>query len=148
MRALIQRVSYARGLVDDAVVGEIERGILLFLAIQTGDSAAQIDRLLNKVLAYRIFPDAVGHMNLALSEISGGLLVVSQFTLAADTRKGLRPSFSSATPPIEAEVLYDDFVSRARQRCEQVATGRFGADMKVQLENDGPVTFLLEVNDL
>ena len=147
MRALIQRVSYARVLVNDEIVGEIARGILLFLAIQKGDSAAQIDKLLNKVLAYRVFPDAVGHMNLALSDISGSLLVVSQFTLAADTRKGLRPSFSSATPPVDAELLYDNFVDRARQRCEHVATGQFGADMKVQLENDGPVTFLLEVND-
>ena len=147
MRALIQRVSYARVLVDDEVIGEIERGILLFVAFQKGDSAARIDKLLNKVLAYRVFPDAAGHMNLALSDISASLLIVSQFTLAADTRKGLRPSFSSATPPMEAEVLYDEFVSRARQRCEQVATGRFGADMRVQLENAGPVTFLLEVND-
>ena len=147
MRALIQRVSYARVLVNDEIVGEISRGILLFVGFQKGDSASQIDKLLNKVLAYRIFPDTVGHMNLALSDVSGSLLVVSQFTLAADTRKGLRPSFSAATPPVDAEVLYYDFVGRARQRCEHVATGQFGADMKVQLENDGPVTFLLEIND-
>jgi D-tyrosyl-tRNA(Tyr) deacylase len=117
---------------------------LLLLGFQKGDSAAQIDKLLNKIIAYRVFPDAVGHMNLGLTEIQGDLLIVSQFTLAADTHKGLRPSFSSATPPAEAEVLYDDFVSRARQRCANVATGQFGADMRVQLENDGPVTFLLE----
>jgi D-tyrosyl-tRNA(Tyr) deacylase len=144
MRGLIQRVSSARVLVAGVVVGEIDRGLLLLLGFQKGDSAAQIDKLLNKIIAYRVFPDAVGHMNLGLTEIQGDLLIVSQFTLAADTHKGLRPSFSSATPPAEAEVLYDDFVSRARQRCANVATGQFGADMRVQLENDGPVTFLLE----
>jgi len=147
MRALIQRVSYARVLVDEKVIGEIDRGLLVFIGFQKGDSVARIDKLLNKVLAYRVFPDGAGHMNLSLADISASLLIVSQFTLAADTRKGLRPSFSSATPPPEAEALYDEFVSRARQRCEAVATGRFGADMKVQLENAGPVTFLLEVND-
>lgn len=144
MRGLIQRVSYARVLVAGTVVGEIDRGLLLLLGFEKGDSAARIDKLLNKILNYRVFADAVGHMNLGLSEIQGDLLIVSQFTLAADTHKGLRPSFSSATPPAEAEVLYDDFVSRARQRCARVATGQFGADMQVQLENDGPVTFLLE----
>jgi D-tyrosyl-tRNA(Tyr) deacylase len=144
MRGLIQRVSYARVIVNSEVVGEIKRGLLLLLGVQKSDTPQHIDKLLNKVLAYRVFPDAVGHMNTGLAEVEGGLLIVSQFTLAADTQKGLRPSFSSAMPPADAEIIYDDFVARARARCAFVATGIFGADMKVQLENDGPVTFMLE----
>jgi D-tyrosyl-tRNA(Tyr) deacylase len=144
MLGLIQRVSHARVVVDDEVVGEIKRGLLLLLGVQKGDTPQQIDKLLNKIIAYRVFPDSVGHMNLSLAEVQGGLLIVSQFTLAADTRKGLRPSFSAAMPPVEAEVIYNNFVALARARCPDVATGIFGADMKVQLENDGPVTFMLE----
>ena len=144
MRGLIQRVSYARVIVDGEVVGEIGRGLLLFLGVQKGDTSQKIDKLLNKSITYRIFPDASGHMNLGLADVQGGLLIVSQFTLAADTQKGLRPSFSAAMPPADAEILYDDFVVRAKARCPVVATGIFGADMKVQLENDGPATFMLE----
>jgi D-tyrosyl-tRNA(Tyr) deacylase len=144
MRGLIQRVSHACVVVDGEVVGEIERGLLLLLGVQKADTPQQIDKLLNKVIAYRVFPDTAGHMNLSLADVQGGLLIVSQFTLAADTQKGLRPSFSAAMPPVDAEILFDDFVARARTRCAVVATGIFGADMQVQLENDGPVTFLLE----
>jgi D-tyrosyl-tRNA(Tyr) deacylase len=144
MRGLIQRVSHACVVVDGEVVGEIERGLLLLLGVQKADTPQQIDKLLNKVIAYRVFPDTAGHMNLSLADVQGGLLIVSQFTLAADTQKGLRPSFSAAMPPADAEILYDDFVARARTRCSAVATGIFGADMAVRLENDGPVTFLLE----
>ena len=145
MLGLIQRVSEARVVVHGESVGEIGRGILLLLGIQKHDEISNVDRLLNKVLSYRIFPDAAGQMNVSLKEIGGGLLVVSQFTLAADTKKGLRPSFSSAAPPSVAEKLYDEFVTRAMALHHNVATGRFGADMDVQLINDGPVTFLLEV---
>ena len=149
MRGLIQRVSEARVVVEGEAVGEINRGILLLLGIQKGDEQASITKLLDKVLAYRIFPDDAGHMNLSLSDIDGELLIVSQFTLAADTKKGLRPSFSSAAPPDLAQTMYDEFVARAEVKCAErkfakVQTGRFGADMKVSLLNDGPVTFLLE----
>ena len=144
MRGLIQRVRHACVVVDGEVVGEIERGLLLLLGVQKADTPQQIDKLLNKVIAYRVFPDTVGHMNLSLADVQGGLLIVSQFTLAADTQKGLRPSFSAAMPPVDAEILFDDFVARARTLCPVVATGIFGADMQVRLENDGPVTFLLE----
>ncbi|HIG39928.1 MAG: D-aminoacyl-tRNA deacylase [bacterium] len=144
MLGLIQRVSSADVVVAGETVGEIQRGILLLLGVQKHDNAQSIDKLLNKVLAYRIFADAKGHMNLSLTDVGGDLLVVSQFTLAANTKKGLRPSFSSAAPPELAEGLYDEFVGLARARFGRVATGVFGADMQVSLVNDGPVTFLLE----
>jgi D-tyrosyl-tRNA(Tyr) deacylase len=131
--------------VDDEITGQIDGGILLLLGVEKGDDEATADKLLQKVLKYRIFGDADDKMNLSLADIGGGLLVVSQFTLVADTRKGLRPSFSSGATPTEGERLYEYFVDRARQLHNPVATGRFGADMKVELLNDGPVTFLLEV---
>ncbi|MGH8491789.1 MAG: D-aminoacyl-tRNA deacylase [Moraxellaceae bacterium] len=145
MRGLIQRVSEACVRVDGDIVGEISAGILLFLGVHKGDSEAQAVKLLEKVLAYRIFPDDSGRMNRSLSETSGGLLVVSQFTLAAETKKGLRPGFDPAEQPERAQALYEFFLQQARGRHAQVANGRFGADMKVQLVNDGPVTFLLEM---
>lgn len=149
MRGLIQRVSAASVVVDGVTVGEVERGILLLLGVQKGDDRTRLEKLLDKVLAYRIFPDDADHMNLSLTDIAGDLLIISQFTLAADTKKGLRPSFSAAAPPEVAEGLYDQFVSQAHIRCAEhkcakVQTGIFGADMKVTLLNDGPVTFLLE----
>lgn len=144
MRALLQRVKSAEVLVNGDSVAAIERGILAFLAIQKEDGQAQADKLLDKLLAYRIFPDAKGRMNLSLQGIGGGLLIISQFTLAANTRKGLRPSFASAAPPDQAEVLYDYFVARAARNHPSLAVGQFGADMQVHLINDGPVTFLLE----
>ncbi|RDE18333.1 D-tyrosyl-tRNA(Tyr) deacylase [Motiliproteus coralliicola] len=144
MLALIQRVSQASVTINNEVNGQIGPGILLLLGVQKGDDQASADKLLKKVLAYRIFADADDKMNLSLSQTGGGLLVVSQFTLAADTRKGLRPSFSSAAPPALGEELYDYFVEQARRLHPTVETGRFGADMKVALLNDGPVTFMLE----
>ena len=142
MLGLIQRVSEAQVRVLDEVVGEIGPGLLVFLGVEKTDSRAQVDKLLNKVLNYRLFGDDKDHMNLSLLDVGGELLVVSQFTLAADTKKGLRASFSSAAAPEDAESLYQLFVERAIQSVI-VQTGRFGADMKVSLVNDGPVTFML-----
>jgi len=144
MRLLIQRVRSARVLVDSGETGAIAQGLLVFLAVQPQDTELVADRLLEKLLAYRVFPDHQNKMNLGLRETDGGLLIVSQFTLAADTRKGLRPSFSSAAEPEQAERLYRYFVEAARARHSPVATGVFAADMQVELINDGPVTFLLE----
>jgi D-tyrosyl-tRNA(Tyr) deacylase len=143
MIALIQRVTEARVVVAGEVVGAVGRGLLAFVAVEPGDTAARAERLLERVLGYRVFPDAEGRMNLSLPDIGGGLLLVSQFTLAADTRKGMRPSFSSAAPPEEGRRLFDHLVERARAVHAPVAAGRFGADMQVALVNDGPVTFLL-----
>lgn len=145
MRGLIQRVSEAAVEVEGECVGGIGGGILLLLGVEKGDSEEQARRLLDKVLAYRIFADPEGRMNLSLRDTGGGLLVVSQFTLAADTQKGLRPSFSSAETPERAEQLYEYFLKEARAAHADVACGRFGATMRVSLVNDGPVTFLLEV---
>ncbi len=144
MKALIQRVSSAQVTVADECTGRIEAGILLLLGVEKSDDQAAADKLLNKVLGYRIFSDPDGKMNLNLSQASGGLLVVSQFTLVADTRKGLRPGFSSGARPQLGEQLYNYFLQQARERHPKVACGRFGADMQVALVNDGPVTFLLE----
>ncbi|MES2603701.1 MAG: D-aminoacyl-tRNA deacylase [Pseudomonadota bacterium] len=144
MLALIQRVSSASVSVEGSVVGSIDHGLLLLLGIEKADTEQQAEKLLQKVLAYRVFADAAGKMNLGLRDVQGGLLVVSQFTLAADTDKGLRPSFSSAKAPAEAEQLYEYFLASARAAYEKVEAGRFGADMKVALVNDGPVTFLLK----
>ena len=144
MLGLIQRVSYATVEVNGDRVGEIGPGLLLLLGVQAGDSEETAARLLHKVLNYRIFPDDEGRMNLNLQQMGGGLMVVSQFTLAADTGKGLRPGFSNAAPPERAEALYDYFLSRAEHLYSDVASGIFGANMQVSLCNDGPVTFMLE----
>lgn len=144
MRALIQRVSEARVMVDGVVVGEIDHGLLALVAVQRGDDDASVERLLHKLLHYRVFADDAGKMNLDLMQVNGGLLLVSQFTLAADTAKGLRPGFSSAAAPEQARSLYQQLVERARASWPGTASGIFAADMKVQLVNDGPVTFLLE----
>lgn len=143
MLALLQRVKEAKVEVAGELVGAIGPGLLVFLGVERDDGEAEAERLLRKVLAYRVFADAEGKMNLSVQEAGGGLLLVSQFTLAADTAKGLRPSFSSAKPPAEAERLYDWFLQQARQLHAPLACGRFGADMQVSLVNDGPVTFLL-----
>jgi D-tyrosyl-tRNA(Tyr) deacylase len=143
VQGLVQRVTRANVVVDGETVGEIAAGILLLLGVEKHDDKAKSDKLLHKVLNYRIFPDDDGHMNLSLLDVQGELLVVSQFTLAADTQKGLRPSFSSAAPPDIAELIYEDFLAEARIRLGKIATGQFGADMAVSLLNDGPVTFLL-----
>jgi D-tyrosyl-tRNA(Tyr) deacylase len=146
LRALIQRVSEASVTVSGQTVGAIGQGLLVLLAVQRNDNEAVADRLLEKLLTYRVFSDSEGKMNLNVQQVEGGLLLVSQFTLAADTRKGARPSFSSAASPADAEALYDYFVTQAKARYAEVATGEFAADMKVGLVNDGPVTFLLEVS--
>jgi len=144
MKGLIQRVRQASVTVDGNVVGSIGPGILLLLGVEKEDDEARADKLLQKALNYRIFSDADGKMNRSLQDINGGLLIVSQFTLVADTRKGLRPSFSSGASPAEGERLYDYVVQQARAQWQDVATGTFGADMQVALVNDGPVTFWLE----
>jgi D-tyrosyl-tRNA(Tyr) deacylase len=144
MLGLIQRVSSASVAIDNRLEGNIDQGILLLLGIEKNDNEESINQLLNKILNYRIFNDKQGKMNLSLNDIAGDLLVVSQFTLAADTKKGMRPSFSSAAPPEPAEALYDSFLKQAQIKCQgEVASGEFGADMQVSLCNDGPVTFLL-----
>ena len=144
MIALIQRVTEAAVTVDGRVVGSIGRGILALIGVQRGDDTASAQRLLERVLTYRIFEDEAGRMNRSLADIGGGLLLVSQFTLAADTRKGTRAGFSGAEQPGQARALFDELVSLARARHAQVATGEFGAHMRVSLVNDGPVTFWLE----
>jgi D-tyrosyl-tRNA(Tyr) deacylase len=145
MIGLIQRVSHASVRVDNQVCGEIDQGILLLLAVEPEDLESHAERLLEKVLNYRVFSDTEGKMNLSLRDIQGGLLVVSQFTLAANTKKGLRPSFTSAAPPAHAEALYDYFATRASAVYDKTQYGIFGADMQVSLCNDGPVTFSLQV---
>ncbi len=144
MKGLLQRVSAARVDVAGETIGAIDQGLLVLVGVEPQDSQASADKLLHKLLNYRVFADAEGKMNLSLGAVGGGLLLVSQFTLAADTRSGLRPSFSSAAPPALGEELFDYLVAQARLKHPQVATGRFGADMQVHLVNDGPVTFLLE----
>lgn len=145
MIALIQRVSEAAVVVNGECVGRIARGILALIGVERNDSEQQADRLLERILAYRIFPDAAGRMNLDLRQIGGGLLLVPQFTLAANTRKGNRPSFTSAAEPGEGERLFAYLAGQASEQLAGVATGRFGADMQVSLVNDGPVTFWLQV---
>ncbi len=145
MKALLQRVRSARVEVAGESVGAIDQGLLVLVGVEPQDDAALADKLLKRLLAYRVFSDEQGKMNLSLSDIGGGLLLVSQFTLAADTRSGLRPSFSSAAPPEQGRALFDHLLERAHALRPSVASGRFGADMQVHLVNDGPVTFLLEV---
>ncbi|MEC5387657.1 D-aminoacyl-tRNA deacylase [Uliginosibacterium sp. H3] len=145
MIALIQRVSEAAVRVESEIVGAIETGLLALVAVQPGDTTEKADRLLEKMLNYRVFSDDTGRMNRSLRDTQGGLLLVSQFTLAADTTKGTRASFTSAAAPDVAAERFDYLVSTARQTHPDVACGRFGADMKVSLVNDGPVTFWLEV---
>ncbi|OQX15761.1 MAG: D-tyrosyl-tRNA(Tyr) deacylase [Thiothrix lacustris] len=145
MIGLVQRVSRAHVDVDGVTVGQIERGILLLLGVEKADTEALAERLLERVLGYRIFPDAQGKMNFSLREINGGLLVVPQFTLPADTRKGMRPSFTPAAPPAQGAALFNYFSALARQQLAMAQTGVFGADMQVSLTNDGPVTFWLQV---
>ena len=146
MKALLQRVRSARVDVAGECVGEIGSGLLVLLGLDKGDSLANGRKLIDKLLAYRVFSDEQGRMNLSVADSGGGVLLVSQFTLSADTRKGLRPSFSSALPPAEAEALFAELLDYLQASHPQVATGRFGADMQVSLVNDGPVTFLLEVD--
>ena len=145
MISLIQRVSEAAVHVNGELVGEIGHGILALIGVERGDSERQADRLLERMLAYRIFPDSEGRMNFDVRQAGGGLLLVPQFTLAANTNKGNRPSFTSAAEPAEGERLFGYLVERARDRLPVLATGRFGAHMRVALVNDGPVTFWRQV---
>ena len=145
MQALIQRVSEARVTVDGRVTGAIGPGLLVLLCAERGDDRAVADRLLAKLLKLRIFSDAAGKMNLSVQDVGGGLLIVSQFTLAADTAGGNRPSFTNAAPPELGRHLYEHFVAQARAAHPEVATGEFAADMQVALVNDGPVTIPLRM---
>ncbi len=145
MIGLLQRVTEARVEVGGERVGEIGAGLLVLVGVERGDGAAQADRLLERLLGYRVFADAAGKMNLSLRDTGGGLLLVPQFTLAADTAKGMRPSFTPAAPPAEGERWFAYLQEQAGQRHSPVAMGQFGAHMRVSLSNDGPVTFWLRV---
>jgi len=144
MIALIQRVREARVEVNDAITGAIGRGVLALIGIEREDTQPSYERLLQRILAYRIFPDDAGRMNLSLKDIDGGLLLVPQFTLAADTRKGNRPGFSQAAEPEYGKVMFDALLTHATKSYPHVKQGVFGADMQVSLINDGPVTFWLQ----
>ena len=145
MLVLLQRASSASVAVDGAIVGAIGPGLLALVGIEPGDGSAQVAKMARRLVGYRVFGDEQGRMNRSLADTGGGLLLVSQFTLAADTSSGLRPGFSTAMAPAEAERVFDDFVRECRQiHPPGVETGRFGAHMIVSLANDGPVTFLLK----
>ena len=146
MKAVLQRVSRAHVVVQGATVGQIGAGLLVLLCAERGDADAQADKLLAKILKLRIFSDAAAKMNLSIADVKGGLLVVSQFTLAADVSGGNRPSFKDAAPPEEGRRLYDYFIARARSAHPLVQTGEFGADMQLHLVNDGPVTISLRID--
>lgn len=145
MIALLQRAARAEVRVEEVCIGAIGRGLLALIGVERGDGEAEAERLLERLLGYRVFPDAAGKMNLGVRDIDGGLLLVPQFTLAADTRKGMRPSFTPAAAPADGERLFDYLLTRARLAHPRVASGRFGADMQVELVNDGPVTLQLRV---
>lgn len=147
MKGLIQRVTTASVVVNHELIAEVPAGLLLFLGVERGDGSRQVDDLCRKVLSYRVFPDDQGKMNCSLRDIQGSLLIVPQFTLVADTRSGTRAGFSVAASPDDARSLFHEFVSKSRAELgdSRVGAGQFGADMQVSLVNDGPVTFLLEV---
>ena len=145
MIALIQRVSNAQVSVNQQIIGQIEQGILALIGVEKNDTQAHADKLVKRLIGYRIFSDHDDKMNLSVADINGGLLLVPQFTLAAETHKGLRPSFSSAAPPALGEQMFDYFVQQTNRLHGTVQTGEFGADMQVSLCNDGPVTFWLQV---
>lgn len=145
MRALIQRVKEAKVVVDDVTTGEIRQGLLVFLGLGRDDQLENGKKLIDKILKYRVFDDENGKMGWNISQAQGGLLLVSQFTLMAQTQKGLRPDFGPAMPPQQAKVLYDQLVEYAQSQFDHVETGIFAADMQVHLINDGPVTFQLEI---
>lgn len=144
MRAVIQRVSQSRVLVQDEIVGQIERGLLVLLGVEQGDTVSDLDYLVKKTLNLRVFEDSDGKMNLALRDVEGQLLVVSQFTLLGDVRQGNRPSFFQAAPPTQAKEMYEQFVAKVRTAGVVVQTGVFRANMQVQLTNDGPVTIIID----
>lgn len=144
MKALIQRVTRAQVTVDTVTVGAINQGLLVLVGVDPGDATPNIEKMAHRLLNYRVFADKEGRMNLNVQQIAGGLLLVPQFTLSADTRKGLRPSFTSAATPEQGLKIFSALVEAVKQRYPQVETGQFGASMQVSLTNDGPVTFLLE----
>ncbi len=146
MIGLLQRVSRAQVDVDGKTIGKINQGLLVLLGVEKEDNEAKADRLLERLLTYRIFEDDAGKMNLSLQQVKGEMLVVSQFTLPANTRKGTRPSFTSAAPPADAERLYNYFLQQARLKHPVIESGEFAANMQVSLVNDGPVTFWLQVD--
>lgn len=148
MRAVLQRVTEATVNVGGGTVGSIRKGLVVLLGISKADTPRQADHLLDKILFLRIFPDEAGKMNRDIQQAAGSLLVISQFTLYADCRKGRRPSFDSAAPPTQAQTLYDYFVEAARRSPVPVATGEFRAHMQITLVNDGPVTILLDSSEL
>ncbi len=145
MIGLLQRVTHARVEVEGEILGAIATGLLVLVGVEKGDSEAEAERLLERLLGYRVFPDQDGRMNLSVADIQGGFLLVPQFTLPADTKKGMRPSFTPAAPPDEGERLFNYLVDRAKALHPTVACGHFGAHMQVSLTNDGPVTFWLRV---
>jgi D-tyrosyl-tRNA(Tyr) deacylase len=145
MIGLIQRVSRASVSIDGAVAGDIQQGLLALIGVEKADTQKIADRLLERMLSYRVFSDDDGKMNLSLNDIGAGLLLVPQFTLVADTRKGNRPGFSNGAPPAQGKALFEYLQDTARQQHHNVASGVFGADMQVELVNDGPVTFWLQV---
>ena len=145
MIALIQRVSSAKVDIEETTIGAINNGILLFLGVEKTDARKQTEQLLHKVINHRIFEDGQNKMNLSLLDVSGELMIISQFTLAADTNKGLRPSFTPAAPPEQGKELYEYFIQLAKQKIAVVESGKFGADMQISLINDGPNTFWLQI---
>ena len=145
MIALLQRVTQAKVTVGSKSCGEIDQGLLVFLGVEKNDTEAQAERLVERITGYRVFEDDAGKMNMSLKQTGGGLLLVPQFTLAAETGRGMRPSFSSAAPPDLGRAMFDRVVELSRETGAAVETGEFGADMQVSLINDGPVTFWLEV---
>lgn len=149
MISVLQRVTTGSVTVGGQVVGAIGRGLVVLLAVEKGDGVAQADRMIERLAGYRVFPDPEGRMNLSVEDIGGEMLLVPQFTLAADTRKGMRPSFTSAAPPESGRRIFEHAVAQALRRLPgRVATGRFGADMQLSLTNDGPVTFWLQVSSV
>ena len=145
MIALLQRVTQASVTVDGVTIAAIGAGILALVGVEKSDNETSAQRLLQRLLGYRVFADSDGKMNLSVTDVNGGVLLVPQFTLAADTKKGMRPSFSSAAPPQEGKRLFEHLVNLSRQQCPSVQVGQFGADMQVSLTNDGPVTFWLQI---
>ncbi len=145
MIGLLQRVTQAKVDVAGETIGAIDQGLLVLIGVEKGDTEKQADRLLERLLGYRVFVDDQNKMNLSLTDVQGGLLLVSQFTLPADTQKGMRPSFSSSAPPEEGEHLYNLLVEKAHETYDKVETGKFATDMQISLINDGPVTFWLQV---
>jgi D-tyrosyl-tRNA(Tyr) deacylase len=144
VKVLIQRSKHASVSVAGKIIGEIDKGLVALVGIEKHDDAASVTKIADRTLAYRVFADEAGKMNRNVIEYGGGVLAISQFTLAADTKKGLRPSFSSAAAPDQAQTLFDTFLERLQSQHDDIACGEFGADMQVSLINDGPVTFMLE----